>query len=164
MVKHIDCMCAKMGKAITVIKRYVKFLTCKTTTIVAQSLILSNLDYCPTVWSNATAEKIRKLWIIQNGAARMVLRCDYYTSTKLMHAKLNWMSVYDRLSYSLLTFVRNISVTKTPQTLYQNLLFSVDIHKSATRHACANKFISPITEREHSVLEQCRNGTYSPNK
>lgn len=97
--KHIDSMCAKMGRAVTIIKRYAKFLTSKTIKVISQALILSNLDYCSTVWSNATAEKIRKLQIIQNRAARMVLGCDYYTSLKFMHEKLNWLSVYDRLLY-----------------------------------------------------------------
>lgn len=36
-----------------------------------QALIFSNLDYCP-VWSGGTMERIKKLQMLQNKAAKMI--------------------------------------------------------------------------------------------
>lgn len=58
---HINKITAKMGCAISVIRRCANSLTQKATKQVTQALILSNLDYCPAVWSNATADMIKKI-------------------------------------------------------------------------------------------------------
>lgn len=141
--KHINKITAKMGSGISAIRRCSSFLTPKATKQVTQALILSNLDYCPVVWSNATVDMIRKLQMIQNRAARIVLRCKYRTKVVTMHKSLNWLFVKERLICSLLVFIRNISVTKTPFILYQNLSFSKDKHNYITRHATVGNFTLP---------------------
>ncbi len=61
-----------------------------------------------------------------------------------MHKSLNWLLlVKDRLLYSQLIFIRNVSATKTLHTLYQNLSFSTDKHNYSTRHTTAGNFIVP---------------------
>lgn len=59
--KHINKTVAKMGTGISVVKRYIKLLTNCSQKLVIQALILSNIDYCPVVWSNATRDKIKNI-------------------------------------------------------------------------------------------------------
>ena len=54
--KHIDSMVVKMGRDL--------------------SLVLSNLDYCPVVWSSAARKDLVKLQLVQNRAARFALICN----------------------------------------------------------------------------------------
>lgn len=94
---HINKTVNKMGSGISVIRRYRDYLSEKSVKLIIQALILSNLDYCPVVWSNASADMINKLQKVQNKAARIVLGCDFRTDVFGMHEKLNWLMVKDRL-------------------------------------------------------------------
>lgn len=141
--KQINNIVAKMGRGISVIKRCAKFLTQKSIKQVIQAVILSHLDYCPVVWSSVSKDKIKKLQMVQNRAVRIMLRCGYRTNVAEMHNCLAWLHVKNRLLYSLLVFIRNISVTKTHLILFKNLSFSLDRHGYSTRHATGGNFILP---------------------
>ena len=141
--KHISNMIAKMGRGISIIRRHATFMNQNILKIAIQSLILSHLDYCPAVWSNATGDMLNKLQCIQNRAARTILKCDNRTNIISMHKKLNWLLVKDRLLYSLIIVIRNVSVLKTPFDLFKNLSFSAENHKYSTRHASVGNFLLP---------------------
>lgn len=103
-----------------------------------QALILLNLDYCPVVWSNAMAAITNKLQKVQNRAACIVLGCELRTNVIKMHRNLGWLMVGDRLLYSLLIFIRNVSTSKTPH------------HSYTTRHAASGKFSLPKIKTNYS--------------
>lgn len=79
------------------IRRCSKYLTTQTTKQVIQALVLSHMDYCSVVWSNASLANIRKLQIVQNKAARVVLSCGMRANIRNMHASLCWLDVKNRL-------------------------------------------------------------------
>ena len=60
-----------------------------------------------------------------------------------MHVKLSWLKVAERLSASLLAFVRNMNEEKIPNCLYSQLTFSSNTHKYSTRHATRGLFKVP---------------------
>ena len=136
-----------MGAGISVIKRCAKMLTNNSVRQVTQALILSNIDYCPSVWSSASKNKIKQVQIVQNRAARVVLQCDIRTNVLAMHDRLNWLSVRNRLRFSLLVFARNILVTKNPSILFNRFLLISDQHSYATRQATCGNFTLPKTKR-----------------
>ena len=71
--KHIDSMVVKMETGLAVIKRCSAFLTPHSKKQVLQALVLSNLDYCPFVWSSAARKDLVKLQLAQNKAASFAL-------------------------------------------------------------------------------------------
>lgn len=152
-----------MGSGISVIKRCATLLTQNSTKQVIQALILSNLDYCPVVWSNATMNKIKQLQTVQNRAARIALHCEYRTNVITIHNCLSWLFVKGRLLYSLLVFIRNILVKKTPVYLYENLSVRTNIHDYSTRYAVEGTFLllEPMQSRKQSCTKLCMNGIYS---
>lgn len=79
------------------------------------------------VWSNVRADIINKLEKVQNRAVCIVFGCDLRTNVLKMHRKLGWLMVGDTLLYSLLIFVRNISISKTPLVLYKKLQYTQTI-------------------------------------
>lgn len=81
-----------------------------------------------------------KLQIVQSRAAQMVIPWNCRMNIVLMHKCLNWLLVKDTLLYLLVSFIRNVSVTKTLLSLYQNLFFSTDIHNYTTRHTATDNF------------------------
>ena len=143
--KHICHIIAKMGRGISIIRRHASYMDQRTLKIITQSLILSHLDYCPAVWSNANNELLNKLQCMQNRAARTVLKCGNRTNIVSMHKKLNWLMVKDRLLYSLLIVIRNVSVSRTPYDLFEKLTFSAESHNHNTRHASVGNFSIPKT-------------------
>ena len=52
------------------------FLTPHSTKQVLQALVLSNLDYCPVVWSSAAKKDLVNLQLVQNRAACLTRHCN----------------------------------------------------------------------------------------
>lgn len=141
--RHIDSVVVKMGRNISIIKRCSAFVTPQLIKQVIQTLVLSHLDYCPMIWSNATKKDLGKLQLAQNRAARLALRCTLRSSVNNMHVRLSWMKVTDRLTASLLVFVRNINTLKYPNCLYKLLTPSSNIHAHHTRHVTRGRYTIP---------------------
>jgi len=53
------------------------------------------------------------------------------------------IKIKNRLVYSLMVFLYNVTTHKTPLTLYTKLSFSIDAHHYPTRHAVGGSFILP---------------------
>jgi hypothetical protein len=60
--KHRDSMVVKIGRGMSVIKRISAFLIQHR----LQALVLSNLDYCPVVWSSTARKDLVKLQMAQS--------------------------------------------------------------------------------------------------
>ena len=70
---HIENVTKKMGGGLSMIRRCSEFLTPTSAVQVIQALVLSHLDYCPVVWSNAAKKDLSKLQIVQNKALKGIL-------------------------------------------------------------------------------------------
>ena len=109
---QINKTVVRMSNGIYAIRRRAHLLTNATIRLVIQSLVLSNLDYCPVIWSSASKQELGKLQLAQNKAARLALHCSVRTSVDSMHARLSWMRVNERLAYSLIMFLNNVYSSK----------------------------------------------------
>ena len=133
---------AKMGRSLSIIKRWSAFLTTQST---RQVLVLSLLDYCSVVWSGAT-EGLRKIAIGSE-----------HESISLSHVNLSWLKVEERLTSSLLVLVRGIDMLKAPSCLFKQLAHSSDTHVYPTRHATRGLFTVPKSRTDygrHTVLHR----------
>ena len=99
--QHIDSTVVKIGRGLAVIKRCSAFLTPHSKKQVLQALVLSNLDYCPVMWSSAARKDRVKLQLAQNIAACFALHCNQMADINTMHASLFWLRVEKRLTASL---------------------------------------------------------------
>ena len=95
-------MVVKMGRGLAVIKRWSAFLTPHSKKQVLQALVLSNLDYCPVVWSSAARKYLVKLQLAQNRVAHLALHCNQKADINTIQATLSWLRVEKRLTMSLL--------------------------------------------------------------
>ena len=140
---HINNIITKMSRSISIIRRSAYFLTNTTIKQVIQSLVLSHLDYCPAIWSNASKQELNKIQLTQNRAARLALHCSFRTSIEKMHNELSWMKVNERLACSLILFFKNIYTLHKPFYLYSELLLACESHNYGTRHALRGAFTQP---------------------
>ena len=132
-----------MGRRLSIIKRWSTFLTTLSTRQVLQARVLSHLDYCSVLWSVATKRDLGKLQLAQNRAARLALGCTQRANMNNMHVNLSWLKVEERLTSSLLVFVRGIDMMKAPSSLFKRLAHISDTHAYPTRHATGGSLYSP---------------------
>ena len=65
-----------------------------------QSYILPLLDYGCNTWGTTSSANIERLSKLQKRAARIILKADFLTPSKLMFETLGWLSVPKRIFYN----------------------------------------------------------------
>ena len=74
-----------------------------------------------------------------------------------MHVNLSWLKVEERLTSSLLLFMRGIDMLNAPSCLSKLLAHSSDTHAYPTRHATRGLFTVPKSRTDygrHTVLHR----------
>lgn len=97
---------------------------------VVQSIVLSHLHYCSTVWSNATQTQLRNLQTAQNRAT--LLHCPFRTNVLEMQRKLSWLTVDTKLQVSLVIFMHKVLTDGEPRFFVDNLNFRGSSHSYLT--------------------------------
>ena len=77
-------------------------LTVEATKSLAQSLVLSRLDYCNSSLAEITDQSLHKLQLVQNRAARLITRTPRRSHITPVLAKLHWLPVRERILFKLL--------------------------------------------------------------
>jgi hypothetical protein len=90
-----------------------------------------------------------KLQLAQNRAAWLALGCTQRANINNMRANLSWLKVEERLTSSLLVFVRGIDMLKAPSCLFKRLAHSSDTHACPTRHATRGLYTIPISRTDY---------------
>lgn len=141
---HINKIVSKMGRTISMVRRGAHLLSASAVQLVLQTLVLSCLDYCPVIWSSATKQDRKRLQVAQNRAARLALGCSNRKNVEWMNEALSWLTVDQRLAYSLTTFLFNVYRVGKLQKLLSQLQLTVDRHSHATRIASNEHFTLPL--------------------
>ena len=65
------------------------------------SFVLPRLDYCNSLLAGISAENVQKLQVVQNNAARLILKKRKFDSATPMLRSLHWLPVERRLQYKI---------------------------------------------------------------
>jgi hypothetical protein len=76
------------------------------------------------VWAGATKRDLGKLQMTQNRAARLALGRTQRANINSMHVGLSWLKVEERLTSSLLVFVRSVDMQYAPRCQFKILAHS----------------------------------------
>ena len=93
-----------------------KYLPTHSIKTLVSTFVLSRLDYCNSLLAGLPDTQIKRLQIVQNRAARVVLgitRPDS-TSTKDMLISLHWLPVRARIDYKIALFCFNALNSRSP--------------------------------------------------
>ncbi len=85
---------------------------------------------------------LRKLHLVQNKSAWLILQCPYGTKVNSMHFHLKWLRLKDRMIVILLSTWKVLQF-KTLLDQYNQLQSNVQSHKYATRRATEGRFLLP---------------------
>ena len=115
------------------ISRIKHLLDRKTLLLLMNAFILSTMYYCSTVWANTSQRNIKKLQLVQNFAARIVLGLKKFDHISQGIKSLNWLTVEERLYFNdavmLLKCVNNL----VPEYLASMFVARSRIHSRVTR-------------------------------
>lgn len=138
----------KTACKVNMLKRTARKLTFSTQKMLYNSFILSQFDYCSTIYLNINKEQMGEMQKIQNRAMRVLLNCERTTSKKHMLDKLKWLSVSQRIVLNSLMMIHKIKNNKGPEYLIEKVKFVGESHNRNTRSV--NDFKLPIVKYEKS--------------
>lgn len=124
-----SCM-AKLGQ----INRVRKCFPSDTLQLIISALVLSKLFYCSTVWSNTSANNIRKLQALQNFACRIITDTKKYEHITPALKQLGWLPVKEELLYRESVMTYKCVNGMAPQYLCNKLINRSHVHDRNTRN------------------------------
>ena len=74
-------------------------LTTEVTKTLVTSLVLSRLDYCNAVLAGTSKKFLSRLQVVQNNAARLILKKKNSTSATPLLKELHWLPIAQRIDY-----------------------------------------------------------------
>jgi len=94
----------------------------------ACSPILSRIDCCMQYHGapNCTIQKLKR--VLQNSAARIILRAPGQSHASLLLSKLHWLPVQQRVDCNVALLTSKVRSTSTPSYLHHLLQQREDVH------------------------------------
>ena len=99
-----------------------------------ESLVLSKLYYCSTVWANTSDSNIKKLQLVQIFAARIITGARKYDHITPYLQQLGWLSVKDHISYRDFLVMFKCINGMAPEYLSKNFSTRSSVHDRETRN------------------------------
>ncbi len=81
------------------------FLTPKTLEMAVHAFVTSWLDYCNSLYCGISKSQIARLQLVQNAAARLLLRRRKHEHITPILRSLQWLPVHQRIDFKILLFV-----------------------------------------------------------
>lgn len=121
------------------------FLNRKSKTILCESLVLSQFNYCDVVYGPClTVSDANRIQSIQNSCIRLIYGIRKFQHISRAFKSSGWINMQGRRFVHSGCLYRNILLTKTPPYLYNNITFRTDVHNINIR------FKNTITIPAHS--------------
>ena len=111
------------------------------------SFDVSKLYYCSTVWSNTSKHNIKKLQLVQNFAASIVLGLKKFNHISQGIKSLNWLPVNDRIYLNDAVMMFKCVNKLVPDYLIEKFTLRSQIHTRNTR------------QRDQLNIPRCRRTT-----
>ena len=116
------------------INRIKHLLDRKTILLLMEVFVFSKLFYCSTIWSNTSKQNVKKLQLVQNFAARIVLGLRKYDHISEGIQSLKWLNVKDTLFLNDAVMVHKCLHGGVPAYLSHKFMLRSAIHSRPTRH------------------------------
>ena len=97
---HIDHLIKKCNSYLFLLSRIKVFcLSRRNRILLYNSYILTHLDFCCIIWGTCSSTLEDKLVKFQKRSERVILDCDFYTSSSELFKELNWQTFTKRVTY-----------------------------------------------------------------
>ena len=142
LTKHISSICKFAYYQIRQLRQIRSSLDVSSAIILANSLVISKLDYCNSLLNGLPKSSINRLQVVQNSLARAIYlsakRSDHVS--QLLH-KLHWLPVSSRIEFKIATLT--FKVLKFQQPAYMFDLIAPYVPPRSLRSSNKNLLIVP---------------------
>ena len=111
------------------IKRIRKYLTLDACKLIVDALVISHLNYTNGILGNLHQSDLKKLQLVQNRAAKLVLQYGHRDSASQCLKDLHWLPVESRIKFNIILMTYKCIHSQGPQYL-SNLLVPVTIQRT----------------------------------
>ena len=142
--KHFNGLIQQSFSCLTNLFKIRSYLDINGAKTLVQSLIMSRLDYCNSIFTSLPEKNLDRLERVLNASARFIFKLEKGTPTTTYKIQLHWLPVKKRCEFKLLTFVHKcIYDTNSPKYL-KDLLGQV-YHQTDLRSNHNRSLIQPKT-------------------
>ena len=132
---HINKISSSCIYNLIMINRIKYLLDKKTILLLIHSFVFNKLLYCSSVWSNTSKKNIKKLQLLQNFAARIVLGLKKYDHISEGLKSLGWLDINHKFKFNdCVMMYKCLNNEGAPAYLSQRFKKRSQIHSRATRN------------------------------
>jgi len=132
---HVDMMHSKASQRIGLLRRLRPYLGTNVANMLYKAIVLPIVEYCDVIWDNSSSTLKQRLQILQNRAARIILRRDPRANIEELHHTLQWRYLQDRRTQHLCIMVYKCLHGLAPSYLINTFNYNNQIHSYNTRQA-----------------------------
>jgi hypothetical protein len=132
MVPHVASVCKKCYFNLYNISRIRKFLTTEAASMIVNALVTSKIDYANAILYGVPDYLLKRLQLIQNNAARLVLRKKRHDHITPLLEKLHWLPICYRIEYKLMLLTFKCIHSLAPLYLCELLSLYIPSHDLRT--------------------------------
>ena len=112
------------------------------------AMVISHLDYANAIMVGLPEKHIRKLQIVQNMVAKVVLKRNKYTSSKASLQSLHWLPVRSRIDFKITVLVYKCLHGEAPEYLQNLLITFIPKREGLRSEAIIDRLIVPRTGKK----------------
>ena len=147
LTKHVSSICRSAYYQIRQLRQIRSSLDISSAIILANSLVISKLDYCNSLLNGLPKSSINRLQVVQNSLARAIYpsvrRSDHVSP--LLH-KLHWLPVSSRIKFKIATLTFKVLKFQKPAFIFD--LIAPYILPRSLRSSSKNLLIVPDIRSE----------------
>ena len=98
---HVTEICKTVNYHLNALAHIRRFLSVTTANLIACTIISARLDYCNSILSGLSSYNLRRLQIVQNRAARIVLGVGRLMPAEPLLRQLHWLPVHRRNEFKV---------------------------------------------------------------
>ena len=109
LMHNSDSVVKKLSQRLSAIKQICNVANFKTRKMMTNGLFMSKLAYLIPLWGGCQKFLVHGLQVMQNKAARYVIKRDRFTSTKVLLMQCGWLSVNQMVFFHTLVLSFHLS-------------------------------------------------------
>ena len=98
--KHVDSVCRSITSKLALLRRIKRFLPIQYRKLYYNAYILPCIDYCLTIWGNASKIHLERIHKLQKCAARIILDASPDSPSLPLFSELGWLNVFERTEFN----------------------------------------------------------------
>ena len=132
---HIDYISGKVSRAIGMIVKARKFLTCESLKTLYYSFVYPFLIYCNHVWGKACPTSLKKIIMLQKKIVRIICGVNARTSCDPLFDELGFLRFVDINRYLIARFMYRWYLNDVPDLFHDFFTPVSEVHSHFTRQS-----------------------------